>query len=58
MILGIVFIIISIIAFYLIYKTDLENTAVESESFGRLKLYAGIIITFLIGIISVLRDVT
>lgn len=58
MIIGIIFVVISIVAFYVVCKTDLENASVENESFGRFKLYVGIIITFGIGIISILRDLT
>ncbi len=57
MITGIVLLIIAIVSFVLVIKTDLENTAVEHESFGRIKVYLGIAVLFIIGIVSIVRDV-
>lgn len=56
MITGIVLVIISVLAFYYVYTTDIEETLIEHESFGSLKLYLGILIIFIIGITSILGD--
>ena len=57
MILGIVFIGLSIIAFILMLKTDLEDVVVENESFGKVKLYLGIAVLFIIGTVSIFRNI-
>ncbi|MEQ6123414.1 hypothetical protein AAON49_04365 [Pseudotenacibaculum sp. MALMAid0570] len=58
MVLGIVFVLISIIAFYIVLKTDYEDITVEYEPRGRFKIYLGIIILFILGVISLVKSIT
>ena len=61
MILGIILVLLSVLALHLIYKTDLEDAAVESwfpyeEIENRVLLHVGIAILFIIGLVYIIKD--
>lgn len=49
--------VLAIIGAYYLYTTDFDGVVTENESFGKLKLYIGIIIVFLIGLISIINQI-
>ena len=56
MIKGVIFIIISLVGFYFVKNTDDEDVVVENESFGRIKLYLGIALLFIFGLVSIINE--
>ena len=56
MITGIIFITLSVIVFYYVYTSDLEEVVTDNESFGKIKIYLGIAVLFIIGITSILNN--
>ena len=63
MILGVILIVISIVALYLMYTTDLENSVVDEyfkiyEIENRIYLHLGILICIVIGVVSIVMDMT
>ena len=65
MILGIVLISIAVVAFYLIHTTSLEDDAVQETYYGadeeltnRFYLHLGIAIFLIVGIVSIIKDLT
>ena len=56
MIKGVIFIIISLVGFYFVKTTDDEDVVVENESFGRIKLYLGIALLLIFGLVSIIKE--
>ncbi|MDT7833425.1 hypothetical protein RQM59_13640 [Flavobacteriaceae bacterium S356] len=58
MLTGILMILLSLVGFYAVRKSDMEEEAlVKGDPMGRLYLYLGILILLVVGVISIIGDI-
>ena len=56
MVVGLILILISIVAFYYLYNSDLVDVVADKSSLGKIKIFIGILILFIVGLISAIRN--
>jgi len=56
LVVGLILILISIVAFYYLYNSDLVDVVADKSSLGKIKIFIGILILFIVGVISVIRN--
>ncbi len=57
MVIGLVLIVLSLTAAYYVRKTDLEEVLVEKDPYGRVYLYIGILLLFVVGVLSIIDTI-
>ena len=56
MIVGLILIPISIVACYFLYNYDLVDVVADESSLGKIKIFIGILILFIVGLIAIIRN--